>query len=254
MTLIFTLLISLASLSPAFAGNITFTFELHGNQCVVVNKGDSAAYYPVVLQLGRDGQWLHLKATTQLSELLPGGMLTEDLGEIPTGAYTDIAGLRVVMIRFFDQTGVSFGQVSLLRSPPHSSYKMKARYADGRLTLEAPPEGSGIRATWVLAPFEEGILPISGALSFKHKQPPATRIEWLQKHSAVIETGAAMPTAMLLHETADGLTMQAVQMARTKKIEQRTAWLYMKSAFYIVGGLCGLLGILLCKNKSVCKS
>jgi hypothetical protein len=248
-----TLLILLASLSSAFAGNITFTFELRDNQCVVVNKGDSAAYYPVVLQLGRDGQWLPLNAAARPAELLPGGTLTADLGDVPAGAKSDISSLRVVMIRFFDQAGVSFGQVSALRSPPQSRYAVKSGYADGRLTLEAPPKDSGIRATWVLAPFEEGIRPISGALPFTYNQPPATRIEWQQKRSAEIDTGAALPVAMLLHETADGVTLQIVQAPRTKKIEQRTAWLYMRRFFYSAAAFFGLCGILLCMNKSVCK-
>ena len=252
MTLIFTIIIALASLSPAFAGSIAFTFELRGNQCVVVNKGDSAAYYPVIFKLGSDGKWLPLNAATRPAELLSGGTLTEDLGDIPAGAKSDIDSLRVVMIRFFDQAGVSFGQVSALRAPPVSSTNISAAYDGGRLTLKAPPEGSGIRATWVLAPFEEGIRPISGAVAFIHNQPPATRIEWQQQPSVKIETGAALPAAMLLHESAGGVTLQMVQTPRTKKIEQRTAWLYMKKPFYLIGLLCGFCGVLLCMNKSVC--
>ena len=248
-----TLIIALASLSPAFAGSITFSFELRGNQCIVVNKGDTAAYYPVIFKLGTDGRWLPLHAATRPAELLPGGTLTEDLGDIPAGSKSAIDNLRVVMIRFFDQAGVSFGQISALLSPPVSSVNITAAYNGGRLTLKAPPEGSGTRTTWVLAPFEEGIRPISGAGTFIHNQPPATRIEWQQKPAVKIETGTALPAAMLLHESAGGVTLQMVQAPRTKKIEQRTAWLYMKKPFYLIGLLCGFCGILLCMNKSVCK-
>jgi hypothetical protein len=254
MTLILTLLIALASFGSAFAGSITFTFELRGNQCIAVNKGDSAAYYPVMFKLGRDGQWLPLNGAVQSAELLPGGMLTVDFGDIPAEVKSnDLDGMRAVMIRFFDQAGVSFGQVSVLRPPLETGASIAAGYANKRLKLVAPPEKSRILATWVLAPFEEGIRPISGALSFTHNQPPATRIEWQQKRSAEINTGAALPAVMLLHETADGVTVQVVQAPRTKKVEQRTVWLTMKRAFYVAGAFFGLCGILLCMNKSVCK-
>jgi hypothetical protein len=247
--LLYTILIMLASVSPAYAGSITFTFELRGGQCVIVNKGDSAAYYPVIFKLDNDGHWLPLNAALQPAELLPGGTLMADPGDIVEGTKSDITRLRVVMIRFFDQAGVSFGQVSVLRSPAETGATISAGYVNNRLKLGAPPEKSGIRATWVLAPLEEGIRPISGALSFTHNQPPATRIEWHQQHSAEIETGAAMPAAMLLHETTDGVTVQAVQAPRTKKIEQRTAWLTMRRALYGASALCGLCGLLLCVNK-----
>ncbi|MDD2307950.1 MAG: hypothetical protein PHH91_00015 [Desulfuromonadaceae bacterium] len=250
MTIIFTILIALAWVSPAAAGTINFNLELQGDHCVVTNSGDSPVFYPVVYKLGSSRQWLPLKSDLQSAELPPGGALSLRLPRSgTTGSATanqpDLDSLQLLMIRFFDQAGVSFGQVALLRPPPQSRYNLKGTYAGGRLRLEAPPEDSGIRATSVLAPFEEGIRPLSGALSFTHHEPPATRIEWRRKQSADIGIGAASDVT-LLHETADGVLLQTMQINRARKIEQRTAWLYKRRAFYLVGALCGLCGMLLC--------
>ena len=247
MPIIFSIFIVLAWLTPAVAGNITFNFQLQDNQCVIANRGDSSAYYPLVYQLGREGQWTELKSGGQPAEFPPGGTLTAELGEGINAAskMSDIDYLRVVLIRFFDQAGVSFGHIALLRPPPDTGYKINAGYVNGRFRLDAPREKDKILATWVIAPLEEGIASISGPLTFTHRQPPATRIMWNQKQSAEIETGAALPAVILLHETPDGLTLQRVQNIGAKKIEQRTAWLNMKRAFYMMGMLCGICGIFL---------
>jgi hypothetical protein len=150
-----------------------------------------------------------------------------------------------MLIRFFDQSGVSFGHIALLPSPPEAGYKINAGYVKGRLRLNAPLEKNKILATWVIAPFEEGIAPISGPLTFTHRQPPAPRIDWNQKQSANIETGATFPAVILLHETPDGLTLQRVEKIGAKKIEQRTAWLNMRKPFYLIVLLCGICGIFL---------
>jgi hypothetical protein len=170
MPIIFSILITLAWLSPAIAGTIFFDFELRGDQCVVVNRGDSSAYYPLFFQLGRDGKWMELKSDRQPAELLPGGTLaaslidtsapappplTDPLGPKGGGRgvgenalmvrsanfppaltlprkggadFPDIEYLLPVLIRFFDRAGVSFGQVSVLRTPPETGYKISAGY------------------------------------------------------------------------------------------------------------------------------
>ena len=242
MPLIFSLLIALAWAIPATAGSITFNFELQGDQCVVANRGDSTVYYPVIFQLGRSGQWIELKSATPPTELKPGGVISVQLGEERSApASHDPDYTRAMLIRFFDQAGVSFGQIDLLRPPPQSRYNIKTTYAGNRLRIAAPPERSGILATWVLAPREEGIAPISNAQTFTQHQPPPTRIAWLQQQAAVVEIGAAMPVITLLHETADGFTLQNIQKRGAKKVEQRTAWLNMKWLFYATALLCGML-------------
>lgn len=73
MTLISSLLIAFAWAIPATVGTITFNFELHGDQCVVANRGDSAACYPQIFQLGRNGQWIELKYAMPPAELKADG-------------------------------------------------------------------------------------------------------------------------------------------------------------------------------------
>jgi hypothetical protein len=250
MTLILSILIALAWVIPAAAGSITFSFELQGDQCVVVNRGDNAAYYPAIFQLARNGQWRKLETSPLPAELTPGERVSLQVGTADSApGILDPDYTQALLIRFFDQAGVSFGQVALFRPPPESRYEMKGGYAHGRLKLSAPSAESGIRATWLLAPFEEGIRPVSGAFPFTHTQPPATRIKWQGKQSAAVDIGAATSAAMLLHETADGLTLQTIHITRAKTIEQRTTWLYKRRAFYLAGGLCALCYMLLCTNK-----
>jgi hypothetical protein len=245
-TIIITLFMALAWIPPASAGSIKFQFERRNDHCVIVNHGDSSAYYPVVYQLGRNGQWLTLQTGTQQAEIPPGRAVTARLiAPAATATKSDLDFFQVVLIRFFDQAGVSFGQMSPLRPPFESVYALRGHYAGRRLILEPPPKKSTIGATWVVAPKEEGIAPIFTAQSFNQPQPPAPRIDWHQQQSATIDIGAAQPAALLFHETIGGLTLQRIQMKDTKISQQRTAWLTMRRPFYITAALCGLCGLLL---------
>lgn len=247
MFTLFCTLIVLTCAVSAIAGNITFYFELQDKQCVISNKGDSTAYYPVVYELDSGGQWFPLKTSLNSSELLPGGTLsaelrtsTERLSNMP-----DIQDLRVVMIRFFDQAGVSFGQVAVLRSPPMSDHKIKAVYSGKHLKLSAPAGTHNITATWVIAPREEGITPALRPQSFAINQPPAIRIDWKKSTVAEIKTGVTLPSAMLVHETSKGFTLQVVEKGKVKKTEQRASWLNIKKPFYAMAIFCCIFGVLL---------
>ena len=243
MNFILTILIALIWINPSFAGSITLNFELRGNHCTITNRGDSAAYYPHLFQLGRDGQWITLKTELQQPQLTPGGTLTADLIESPVGSGgAGIEQLQTVMIRFFDQAGVSFGHLSVLRPPPATGPKIAARYASKRLRLDAPSAKDNIRATWILVPLEEGIAPIVKPLQFTYLQPPARRIAWDQKQPAVIDTGVTMPLATLVHETADGLSLQVVPRG-SSGYEHRAGWLNMKVPFYAGALFCAFCGL-----------
>lgn len=245
MTITCCVLMALLWAGSAIAGNIVFNFELRGTQCVVASRGDSSAYYPVVFQLDRSGQWIPLKSNLHSSELLPGGTLSAELTPGTLSNKPDIGDLRVVMARFFDHSGVSYGQVAVLRSPPVSGYKITAAYAGKHLLLSAPAGTDKIRATWVLAPWEEGIAPALRPQSFTYRQPPATRIGWKKTAHAEIDTGAGLPAVMLVHETPDGFALQTVQKGNKKYSAQRTAWLNLKRPFYVMAVLFGICGILL---------
>ena len=246
-TLIGCILILFAWAGSAIAGNITLNFELRDKKCFIANRGDSTAYYPVVTELDSSGQWIPLKTDLHSSELLPGGSISTELAPSagPANGPPDITALRIVMAGFFDQAGVSFGQVAVLRSPPASDYKIKAAYSGKHLQLAVPAGTNNIQATWVIAPREEGIAPALGPQSFTYNQPPATRIDWKKTSHAEIETGAALPSVMLVHETPGGFALQTVQKGKIKKSEQRTLWLNFKRPFYIMAALLGICGIFL---------
>lgn len=211
-----------------------------------MNLGDSTAYYPVVFQLDNAGAWLPLRSDLHSSELPPRGVLTVDLPPNSSPANNlDFKAVQPLMIRFFDQTGVSFGQVYLLHPLPESRYKVSARYVGSRLRLNAPTNGINIRATWVLVPFEVGISPIFRAQQFTYYQPPATRIDWQQKQSADIDIGPTITTTILLHETSDGFALQMVQKGYISRAEHRVAWLYMHRRFFVLAALCAICGIFL---------
>lgn len=253
-TIICSLFMTLVWAPLAFAGTITLDFEHHDDRCVVINHGDSSAYYPVMYHLGRNGQWLALQTEPRLAELPPGGTVTALLPPLAaTATNHDLDFFQVVLVRFFDQAGVSFGHIVPLRPLPDGG-ALHVRYGGRLLTLGAPPAKSAISATWVVAPWEEGIAPIFSAQSFTHFQPPAPRIDWQRQQSAEIDIGAAQPAVLLFHETDAGLTLQRVQKRGAKIKQQRTAWLTMRRPFYITAALCGLCGLLLAGYANRVKS
>src|ERR1035437_895069 len=146
--------------------------------------------------------------------------------------------MQPVMVRFFDQVGVGFGQISFFHAPPAAKTALKARYVSGALQIE-PPDGvpSGvpsIRASWVLWPQEEGIRPIRLPVRFEHHPPPALRIDWRRQGRVPfqLDTGAGQPAAILIHETDQGYALQSVPGGGLQGREQRAAWLDATPKFY----------------------
>jgi len=132
------------------------------------------------------------------------------------------------MVRFFDQAGVGFGQISFFSAPPAAKTALKAGYVDGALQIEPPDAAaSSIRASWVLWPQEEGIRPIRLPVRFEHRAPAALRIDWLRKGRVLtrLDTGTGQPAVILLHETAQGYAQQFVPDGGLQGREQRAAWL-----------------------------
>lgn len=233
----------------AAAGSISFQLSLTGATLTVTAKGDSTAFYPAVFRLLADGRWERLagvSAAMPAAELLPGAHLDFLWPDVRTlDSLPPLERLRPLMVRFFDQAGVSFGQISFMPPPPAASETLQARYADGQLTV-APPGGGGIHATWIIWAQEEGIEPIRRPVVFEHTQPPARRIEWHAGMNPLrLVTGAAQPSAMLLHETPQGWTLQTVARDIIQGRQQRTGWLDARSWFYGAALLAALLALLL---------
>ena len=233
----------------AFAGSISFQLSLTEATLTVTAKGDSTAFYPAVFRLLADGRWERLAGVSgglPAAELLPAAHLDFLWPEMrPLASLPPLERLRPLMVRFFDQAGVSFGQISFMQPPPAASETLPARYVDGQLTV-APPGSGGVHASWIIWAQEEGIAPIRGPVVFEHVQPPARRIEW---HAGMkplrLVTGAAQPLAMLLHETPQGFALQTVARDVAQGRQQRSGWLDARSWWYGLALLAVVLALLL---------
>jgi hypothetical protein len=219
----------------ALAGSVSFQLSLTGAELTVINQGNGSAYYPAVFTLLADGSWSRLAAPDKPAELAPGARMLLTWPELrPREQLPALERMQPVMVRFFDQAGVGFGQISFFHNPPAAKTRLRARYAGGVLQVEPPDAVFSIRASWVLWPQEDGIAPIRLPLRFEHRQPPARRIDWLSQGNEPLQldTGAGLPEAMLLHETEQGYALQRVPNAGLQGREQRAAWLNASKKLY----------------------
>lgn len=232
----------------AGAGTISFDLALTGTKLAVTAKGDSTAYYPAVFRLLADGRWERLApapGTRPPAELLPGARIDLLWPEVrPLQDLAPIERLRPLLVRFFDQAGVAFGQLSFMQTPPAAAENLLAAYADGQLSV-SPPSGGRIHATWILWPQEEGIDPIRRPVSFEHRQPPARRIEWRSgTDTQRLSTGAAQPAVVLVHQAATGLSLQNVARGVKQGRQQRSAWLDAQALLYALAALAAASAVL----------
>jgi hypothetical protein len=224
---------------PAHAGNIFFGLSINGTKITLTNQGNSTAFHPVVMRLHADGHWVPLPFPPEV----------RPPAELPAGAQVDFLWLNLpphnqpsqlellnpVMVRFFDQAGNSFGQISFFNQPSLTSDLSQTGYVKGLMTIAPPvsPDGSAIRASWLLWPQEEGIAPLTKPVRFEYTQPPAKRIEWQPGMDKLrLDLGAGLPAAILLHETAHGLMLQNLINGGVQGSQQRTAWLDSYGLFF----------------------
>jgi len=225
------LLISL----PAVAGSLSFRLSLTGSQLTLINQGDSSAFYPAVFRMLPDGGWGQLEASGATAELAAGARLQFTWPDTrPPERLSELEHMQPVMVRFFDQAGVGFGQLSFFHAPPATQSALTTRYAGGALQIEAPAGVPSIRASWVLWPQEDGIRPIRLPVRFEHHPPPALRIDWRRQGGVPfqLDTGAGQPAAILIHETEQGYALQLVPDGGLQGREQRAAWLDATPKFY----------------------
>ena len=219
----------------AVAGSLSFQLSLTGSQLTLINRGDSSAFYPAVFRMLRDGNWERLEATDAPAELAPGGRMQAVWPDTrPLEKLSELERMQPAMVRFFDQAGVGFGQISFFRAPLVAGARLKAGYASGSLRIDAPDSSSAIHATWVLWPQEQGIGPISMPVQFEHHPPPARRIDWRSQGGDPfqLDTGAGQPAVMLIHEMGRGYSLQGVPGGGLQGREQRAAWLDASARFY----------------------
>jgi len=220
----------------AHAGSISFDLALTGMRLTLINTGDSVAFFPGALAMRGDGRWQPMSPPAGQrtpSQLAPGERMEltwPDTRSLET--LSPVERLRPTMIRFHDQAGVGFGQVSFFASPPPAVTTLSARYAGGSLQI-SPPGGDEIPATWVLWPQESGIASIREAFKGDGLQPQAQRIDWrTQQKTFSFLTGAGLPAVTLLHETAQGFQLQRVASGWPGGKQQRSGWLDSSDLFY----------------------
>lgn len=249
---------------PAVAGNLSFRLSLTGSQLTVSNQGDSTAFYPAAFRLLPDGNWEQLKEVNGASAKFPGGasLLFIWPDTRPLEQMSELERMQPVMVRFFDQAGVGFGQISFFHAAPATNRTLTTGYVKGKLQIKPPDGGSSIRASWVLWPQEEGIKPIRLPIRFEHHQPPALRIDWQRQGSIPfqLDTGAGQPAAILVHETGQGYAMQLVPGGGLQGKEQRAAWLdatpklYAASLIALVFGAAAMVMQFLRRSRAATKT
>ena len=219
----------------ALAGSMSFDLSVTGSELTLINQGSASAFYPAVFKMLPDGSWAQLEASGAPAELAAGARMKLNWPEPRSHEpVSELDGMGPVMVRFFDQAGVGFGQISFFSPPPAVKTALKAGYVDGALQIEPPDAASSIRASWVLWPQEEGIRPIRLPVRFEHRAPPALRIDWLRKGRVLtrLDTGSGQPAVILLHETEQGYAQQFVPDGGLQGREQRAAWLDATPKFY----------------------
>lgn len=225
----------------ALAGTISFEIELRNSRYVATNRGDSAAYYPALFRLDRNGQWQALQSDSRPVELWYNGSLS---APAPVTPKQGVEQAEAVMVSFFDQTGITMSQIVLLGHLQEARPGLAGEYKGSGVLLNAPPQNSNIRGTWLLIPWSRGITALLKPQSFAHTPPPALRVSWQEKKRARLDTGTHLPDLLLLHETDQGLRLQRLSNSGARVPEQRCAWLNMHKIWYLLAGLCALGGLL----------
>ena len=237
------------------AGNISYNLSLTDSRLTLTQQGDSSAFYPQVLRMLPDGQWQALALAPGAT--VPAEMMTGDHVDFvwpearPLQSLPPFERIQPMMVRFFDQAGVSLGQISFFNQPPPATETLPVNYAVGKLEITPPAEADRtIVSTWVLWPQEDGIAPIRKAINFDSprldQQPPAQHIQWKAgMEKLLVNTGAGQPAAMLLHETTHGYTLQPLPSGGVQGKQQRAAWLGAGEWFYRVAKLTLTAAVLL---------
>jgi len=219
----------------ALAGNMSFGLSLTGSELTLTNQGNVSAFYPMVFRVLPDGNWAPLEASSAPAQLAGGARMQFTWPDArPAEQMSELERVQPVMVRFFDQSGVGFGQIAFLRAPAAAKTTLHAGYVHGALQIEPPDRTSSIRSSWVLWPQEEGIRAIRLPVRFVHRAPPALRIDWERQGRVPfrLDTGAGQPAVTLLHESEQGYAQQFVPNGGLQGREQRAAWLDAAPQFY----------------------
>lgn len=235
----------------AHAGNISFNLAINGDRLTLSNQGDSPAFNPSVLRLLDNGHWEVLPpapGSPAPVEFKPQAKfeLVWSARPAPPGPLS-LETLRPVMVRFSDQAGAGFGQISFFNQPQPAGKELllEAGYVDGRLRIAAP-KNAAIKATWVVWPQEEGIAALAAPVTAAQPQPEAGRIQWgAGSEVKSLDLGKGMPIAFLLHETPQGLRSQVVPSGRIPGRQQRAGWLDLGAQLRNTAMLALLAGLVL---------
>ncbi|TCS37797.1 hypothetical protein EDC30_10389 [Paucimonas lemoignei] len=236
---------------PAHAGNISFNLTINGNRLLLSNQGDSPAFDPVVMRLLDNGHWEVLPPAAgsptpvEFRPQAQAEMVWTEQPAPPSPA--SLETLRPVMVRFFDQAGASFGQISFFNQPQPagSDLILDAGYEHGKLRI-APPKNPEHKVSWLVWAQEEGIAALTDSLTTPQPQPDALRIQWgKDSKEQNLDLGKGLPTAFLLHETPQGLRLQVVPTGRAPGRQQRTAWLDRGDRFRSAAMIALLAGLAL---------
>jgi len=221
---LFATLILICAAGAVQAGAIYFNLSRTERTLIVANLGNASAFYPAALRLAADGHWeTLLPVNGEAPAELAAGAALEFGWPAQSGGAHPFAAMQPVMVRFFDQAGAGFGQISFFNVPPPVRQPLKAAYEGGELVIQPPATP---QITWLLWPQEEGIAPLRKPVRFEHRQPAARRLVWKGGDAPWrFDLGAGRPAPLLLHETPQGMELQHLDSGRQQGPEQRAAWL-----------------------------
>jgi hypothetical protein len=226
----------ISSMHDVAAGNISFRLERTDTTLKLTNQGTEAAYFPGVLRLQSDGRWEPLSArSTTPAELAVNESCEFDWREpVHAAGDSDLANFTGLMVRFFDQSGASFGQIAMLNPPNVAQDISHVEYRSRRMTLSVN-DVKNPSFSWLLSADESGIAPLDHPGDFTVHQTPARRIDWQRVGSAIsVDMGPTKVAAILLHATDHGWVIQRI--SADPGSEQRAGWLNASEHFYRLAG------------------
>jgi len=184
------------------AGFLAFELTQTGNNLVLRNIGNEAAFFPVVFSVANDGQWQNL--------------CRENIAFLPAGASFILDqpspknrrfNFNIYLLTFLDKAGTQFWKMAFLPMPQIVTSPLNISHLNGRLLI-APRANPDILASWVFV--TPKVLHDSLVKSFQVPVLPQNPvvIDWIKSKNSYFEILGQPEQVYLVHETNHGYQLQ----------------------------------------------
>lgn len=235
------LLLCLAPL--AYAGSIGFSINMTGEDIVITNTGNEAAYQMTEWTLNASGQWQPVQwQEGNPAWVAPGKKLKGR--RLSLTADTSLGRADPLLLMFYDAAGSQFSQLAWRKTPAFATHPLHVQRQDHRVTLDKG-DISNIAITYAIAVPDEGIASLARAFASAKTPPRPMRHDWTKSASLVIETGQGQQGVWLIHESSTGdLQIQIVPDGLPAGQEQIPRWLvWMRLHLLKWAGILALVGM-----------